>query len=102
VSNRFPGARPTGKRRAPCVGAWALIVLFQFACATGTPRGSFVAYRYNSLTPPPAPKERMVEPGLESATAYEVGFLEPGAVVTRPVPIPRPDFQRTFQRRWRQ
>ncbi|QRN99905.1 hypothetical protein JRI60_13160 [Archangium violaceum] len=97
MSNRFPGVRPTGERRVPCIGAWSLLILFQFACATSTPRGSFVAYRDNSLTPPPAPKERMVEPGLESATAYEVDFLEPGAAATRPVPIPRPDFQRAFQ-----
>ena len=42
-----------------CSRAWALIVLFQFACATGIPHGGLVAsgYRYNPLTPPPAPQE---------------------------------------------
>ncbi|OJH41279.1 hypothetical protein BON30_10420 [Cystobacter ferrugineus] len=38
------------------------------------------------------------EPGLESATVYDVDFLEPGAVATRPVPIPRAEFQRAFLR----
>ncbi len=68
----------------------------------GTPNGSLlVGYRYNSLTPPPAPKERVAasaEPGLESATVYVVDFMEPGAVATRPVPIPRAEFQQAFLR----
>ncbi len=101
MSIRLPGARPTGARLGPCFGAWALIVLFQFACATGTPRGSFVDYRYNSLTPPSAPKERVAvtaEPGLESATVYVVDFMEPGSVATRPVPIPSAEFQQAFLR----
>ncbi|OJT18393.1 hypothetical protein BO221_40705 [Archangium sp. Cb G35] len=48
-----------GARLGLCCRAWALIVLFQFACATGTPHGSLVAtgYRHNPLTPPPAPQE---------------------------------------------
>jgi hypothetical protein len=29
---------------------------------------------------------------------YVAGFMEPGAVTTRPVPIPRPEFQQAFQR----
>ncbi|PTL75602.1 hypothetical protein [Vitiosangium sp. GDMCC 1.1324] len=98
MSTRLPRARPTGARLGPCVGTWALIVLFQFACATGTPRGS---YRSDSLTPPPAPKERgeaTAEPGLESATVYVVDFMEPGAVATRPVPIPRAEFQQAVLR----
>jgi hypothetical protein len=38
------------------------------------------------------------EPGLESASVHAVDFLEPGAVSTRPVPIPRAEFQTTVQR----
>ncbi|OJH42406.1 hypothetical protein BON30_04190 [Cystobacter ferrugineus] len=38
------------------------------------------------------------EPGLESATVYAVDFLEPGTVATRPVPIPRAEFQQAFLR----
>jgi hypothetical protein len=38
------------------------------------------------------------EPGLESATVYDVDFLEPGSIVTRPVPIPRAEFQQAFLR----
>ncbi|WNG29113.1 hypothetical protein F0U62_37800 [Cystobacter fuscus] len=90
-----------GTRLSPCVGGWALTVLFQFSCATGTPHGSFAGYRYHSLTPPPAPKQHVAattEPGLESATVYDVDFLEPGAIATRPVPIPRAEFQRAFLR----
>ncbi|MFY0579670.1 hypothetical protein ACN28S_40340 [Cystobacter fuscus] len=40
----------------------------------------------------------LAEPGLESATVYDVDFLEPGAIATRPVPIPRAEFQRAFLR----
>ncbi|MFY0577020.1 hypothetical protein ACN28S_24330 [Cystobacter fuscus] len=101
VSTRLPGARPTSARLGPCFGAWAFLVLSQLSCATGTPRGSFVASRYHSLTPPPAPKERVAataEPGLASATVYVVDFMEPGAVATRPVPIPRAEFQQAFLR----
>jgi hypothetical protein len=102
VSAHVSGARPTGARLGPCSRAWALIVLLQFACATGSPHGSLlVGYRHNSLTPPLAPKERVAataEPGLESATVYVVDFMEPGAVATRPVPIPRAEFQQAFQR----
>ncbi|EPX59552.1 hypothetical protein D187_003042 [Cystobacter fuscus DSM 2262] len=100
MSTRLPRARPTSARLGPCVGAWTLLTLL-FACATGTPRGSFVAYRFNSLTPPPAPQEHVAataEPGLESATVYVVDFMEPGAVATRPVPIPKAEFQRAFLR----
>jgi hypothetical protein len=38
------------------------------------------------------------EPGLESASVYAVDFLEPGAVSTRPVPIPKAEFQPAVQR----
>ncbi|HEX8820437.1 MAG TPA: hypothetical protein VF794_10960 [Archangium sp.] len=51
--------------------------------------------------PPPAPRERISlapEPGLESASVYAVGFLEPGAVATRPVSLPRAEFQQAVQR----
>ncbi|WNG38431.1 hypothetical protein F0U61_35685 [Archangium violaceum] len=103
MSTRLPGTRPLGSRLGPCVGTWALIALFlQSACTTGTPRGSFhVGDRYNSLTPPPAPKAReavMAESGLESATVYIVDFMAPGAAATRPVPIPRTEFQQAFLR----
>ncbi|WP_257457679.1 SitA5 family polymorphic toxin [Archangium lipolyticum] len=102
MSTRLPGRCPTGAHLGPCSRAWALIVLFQFACATGTPHGSLLAgYRYNPLTLPPSPKERVaatVEPGLESATVYVVDFMEPGNVTTQPVPIPRAEFQQAFQR----
>jgi hypothetical protein len=85
------------------LGGWFLLVLFlQSACATGVPRGGMlVGLRHNSLTPPPAPRERIPltpEPGLESATVYAVDFLEPGAVSTQPVPIPRAEFQPAVQR----
>ncbi len=52
-------------------------------------------------TPPPASQERIAltpEPGLESASVYAVDFLEPGTVSTRPVPIPRAEFQPAVQR----
>ncbi|HEX5748494.1 MAG TPA: hypothetical protein VFZ09_19805 [Archangium sp.] len=68
----------------------------------GTPHGSLSAgYRYDPLTPPPTPKEGVVatvEPGLESVTVYVVDFLEPGTLGTRPVRIPRAEFQRAFHR----
>ncbi|OJH36212.1 hypothetical protein BON30_34190 [Cystobacter ferrugineus] len=38
------------------------------------------------------------EPGLESATVYVADFLEPGSIATRPVPIPRAEFQQAFLR----
>jgi hypothetical protein len=102
VPTRLPETRPLGARLVLCSRAWVLIILFQFACALGTPHGSrLVGYRYNSLTPPPAPMERVAtpaEPGLESATVYVVDFMEPGAIATRPVPIPRAEFQQAFQR----
>jgi hypothetical protein len=103
VSTHPVGLRPAGARLRPLLGSWFLLVLFlQSACAIGTPHGSFLAgYRYNSLTPPSAPKQRVAataEPGLESATVYVVDFMEPGAVTTRPVPIPRAEFQQAFLR----
>ncbi|MCY1073554.1 hypothetical protein OV287_03575 [Archangium sp. miwbw1] len=103
MSTRLAGARPAGAPLGSCAGAYALIVLvFQLACATGNPHGGSVAgARHHSLMSPPAPRERVdspVEPGLESASVYEVEFLEPGAVTTRPVRIPRVEFQRAFHR----
>ncbi|MFL5358124.1 hypothetical protein [Archangium sp.] len=82
------------------LGAWVLLFFFtQAACATRAPWGSLTAgYRYASLTPPPAPRERTGEPGLGAATMYEVGFVEPQGVATRPVPIRTAEFQRSFQR----
>ncbi|QRK11510.1 hypothetical protein JQX13_16395 [Archangium violaceum] len=97
------GSRPSGARRHPLPGGWFLLVLFlQSACTTSAPHGNrLVGYGYGSLTPPPAPKAReaaSAEPGLESATVYVVDFMEPGAVATRPVPIPRAEFQQAFLR----
>ncbi|EPX57143.1 hypothetical protein D187_006897 [Cystobacter fuscus DSM 2262] len=102
MSTRLPGARPKDARQSPRVGVWALLVVFfQFSCATGRPHGGFAGYRSPSLTPPPAPKERVAataEPGFESATVYDADCLEPGAIATRPVRIPRAEFQRAFLR----
>jgi hypothetical protein len=86
------------------LGGWFLLVLFLSACATGVPPGGRMmgsSYRYRSLTPPPAPKERVAvtaEPGFESTTVYVADFIEPGTGATRPVPIPRVEFQQAFQR----
>ena len=87
----------------PWLGGWFLLVLFlHSACATGVPRGRVTAgERDLSLTPPPAPKERApftAEPDLEGASVYEVDFMEPGSVSTRPVSLPRAEFQQAFQR----
>ena len=66
------------------LGGWFLLVLIlHSACATSVPRGRI------ALTP---------APGLESASVYAVDFLEPGGVATRPVPIPRAEFQPAVQR----
>ena len=40
----------------------------------------------------------LVEPELEIATQYGVELMEPGHVATRPVPIPRAEFQHALQR----
>jgi hypothetical protein len=85
------------------LGGWFLLVLFLHgACASRLPAGSLlVGHRHSSLTPPPAPRERIAltpEPGLEGASVYAVDFLEPGGVSTRPVPIPRAEFQPAVQR----
>ncbi|WNG49411.1 hypothetical protein F0U60_38795 [Archangium minus] len=103
MTTRLVGSRSRGVRLLPLLGGWFLLVLFlQSACSTGTPHGSLlVGDRYNALTPPLTPKERVAataEPGLESATVYVVDFMEPSAVVTRPVLIPRAEFQQAFLR----
>ncbi|MGZ3457316.1 MAG: SitA5 family polymorphic toxin [Archangium sp.] len=103
MSARLLGQRPSGARLRPLLGGWFLLILFlQSACATSAPLGGLTAgYRYRSLAPPPAPPERVAlteEPGLESASVYELGFMEPGAVATRPVPIHPAEFQQAFQR----
>jgi hypothetical protein len=68
----------------PLLSGWFLIILFLHgACVTSVPRGRL------PFTP---------EPGLELASVYAVDFLEPGAVATRPVPIPRAEFQPAVQR----
>ena len=103
MSTRLLGPRPLGARLRPLLGGWFLLVLFlQSACATIAPWGGMLAgYRYRSLAPPPAPQEHMApteEPGLGSASVYELGFMEPGAIATRPVPIHPAEFQRAFER----
>ena len=78
MSTRLPGARPTGARLGPCFSAWALIVLIlQFACATGTPQGGFlVGYRDSSLTPPPAPKQSVTLRPSSDFTPVQVSDAE--------------------------
>ncbi|WP_075207746.1 hypothetical protein [Archangium violaceum] len=102
MSTRLPDARAQGPGLGRRSGTWALLILFQFACATSTPHGGLLTGgRAPPRTSPPAARERVaapVEPGLESATVYEVDFLEPGAVATRPVRIPPAEFQRAFHR----
>lgn len=99
MSTHLVGPRPADARLGPCIGAWALIVLFlHSACATGVARGSS---SHESLASPPVPQERVAlatEPGLESATVYALDFMEPGSVSTRPVPIPQPEFKQAIQR----
>ncbi len=61
------------------------------------PRGHLLA----GARQPSASRERIAltpEPGLESASVYAVDFVEPGAVSTRPVPLPRAEFQPAVQR----
>jgi len=73
---------PTRGRQRPWCGPMALVVLvLHSACATTRERIALTA-----------------EPGLEGASIYAVDFLEPGAVATRPVPIPRAEFQPAVQR----
>lgn len=74
----------------PFLGGWFLLLLFlQSACATRRAPGSPTVGDHHAS---------WIEPGLESATVYEVDFMEPGARALRPVPIPRLEFQRAFQR----
>ncbi|WP_395851236.1 hypothetical protein [Cystobacter fuscus] len=56
--NRLEGPCLAGTRLRPLLGGWLLLVLFlQSACTTSAPRaGLLVGYRYQSLTPPPAPR----------------------------------------------
>ncbi|WP_309891001.1 hypothetical protein [Archangium sp.] len=80
MSKRNP--YPTRVRQRPWCGPMALVVLvLHAACATSKER--------IPLTP---------EPDLEAASVYAVDFIEPGAVATRPVPIPRAEFQPAVQR----
>ncbi|MFY0582240.1 hypothetical protein ACN28S_55350 [Cystobacter fuscus] len=88
MSNRPAGPCPPAAQLRLLLGGWFLLVLvpvlfLQSACATTAPKGG---------------EALPAEPGLESATVYEVDFLEPVAVVTRPVRISRAEFQRAFQR----
>jgi len=103
MSTRLVSPRSPGAALGPWLGGWFLLVLLlHSACATSVPGGSLlVGYRYSSLTPPPAPRERIAltpEPGLGGASVYAVDFIEPGTVSTRPVPIARAEFQPAVQR----
>ncbi|HEX8436846.1 DUF2380 domain-containing protein [Archangium sp.] len=65
-----------------------LPVLFLFsACTLGGPRAGLLARHHSrSLVPPSAPRKRDAfapEPGLEAASVYALGVMEPGAVTTR-------------------
>lgn len=103
MSTRPVGPRPPVTWLRPLLGGWFLLVLFlQSACVTSAPSGSrMVGYRGESFAPLPAPEERVAfvaEPGLEGATVYEVAFMQPGSVSTRPVPIHKAEFQQAFLR----
>ncbi len=100
---RLADPRSLGARPRSWVGGWFLLVLVLFsACSLGGPRAGLLASHHpRSLAPPPAPKEDVPlapEPGLEAASVYAVGLMEPGAVATRPVPIAPAEFQRAVQR----
>ncbi len=85
MSTHLVAPRHAGAQLRHGWGGWFLLVLLlHSACATSGPGGSLlVGYP---------------EPGLESASVYAVDFLEPGTVSTRPVPIPRAEFQPAVQR----
>ena len=77
MSSRAPRAR-----RLP--GGWCLLILWlHAACATG---GA------------PASERTRPTPELASATESALGFLEPGAVSPRPVPIASAEFKQALQR----
>jgi len=101
VSTRPVGPRSSGAALRPWLGGWFLLFVFlNGACVPGNtriPRGQLL----EGLRQPSVPRQRIPltpEPGLESASVYAVDFLEPGAVATRPVPIPRAEFQPAVQR----
>jgi hypothetical protein len=100
---RPAGPCPPDARLRPWLGGWFLLLLFLFsACTQGSSRSGLMAsYRPRSLVPPSAPRAGGAfapEPGLEAASVYAVGVLEPGKVATRPVPIGTAEFQRAVQR----
>jgi hypothetical protein len=71
VSTRLVGSRPAGTRQRPWLGAWALIVLFQFACATGVSRGGLLV---GSSYRPPTPRfHEDARPPTAEADAEEAG-----------------------------
>ncbi|ATB34613.1 hypothetical protein CYFUS_000020 [Cystobacter fuscus] len=83
-------------------GGWPLIFFLHAACATDVSRNNA---RMGSHSPSPAPPQQpgahaalTAEPGPESATVYELEFMEPRTVPTRPVPISPGEFQQTFRR----
>jgi len=91
--------RPTWRSTAPLLGGWILLVLvLQASCARGIPPGSLLAD--HPLRRLQIPKEHVAsagESGLASASVYVVDFMDPGTT-TRPVPIPRTEFQQAFRR----
>ncbi len=87
----------------PWLDGWVLLLLFLFsACTQGGPRpGLMAGHHPRWLVPPSAPRAGGAfapEPGLEAASVYAVGVLEPGKVATRPVPIAPAEFQHAVQR----
>src|SRR4051794_25638297 len=99
MSPRFVGPHPAEARQRPWVRGCALLllVLFSSACATGAPPGSLLAGG-RRLPPPPTPRARApVFADAGAAAVYAVEVLEPGTVATRPVPVDKAAFQRTFQ-----
>lgn len=78
-----------------------LLLTVQAACATGVPRGGQAVERDfphwllsdSKASAASTPGASFVGPG-----AYDMAYIEPGAVATRPVPINKAEFQRTLQR----
>jgi hypothetical protein len=93
VSTRRVGPRPPGARLRSLFGGWFLLVLFlQSACATSAPWGGLTAgYRYESLTPPPAPREYVtLSPSSDFAPVQvsEAEFRESFTQLILEMPLP--------------
>ncbi|OJH34974.1 hypothetical protein BON30_41065 [Cystobacter ferrugineus] len=94
VLNRLSSPRPAGTRLRPLLGGWLLLVLFLLsACTTGAPRaGLLVGYRYQSLAPPPAPRQSVTltppsdfAPVQVSDTEWREAFTQ--LVLEVPLPV---------------